>query len=262
MSEQASTTDSSAPAEQPANPELFNRRRERLDHTWHDGFPGREEVAVIGHGVTGNKDREWAVTLARVLAEAGLPTLRLSFSGNGESEGRFEDSCPTKEAEDLLDVLDALDGRRVVYLGHSMGAAVGVLAASRGARISWLVSLAGMVHTAEFARRKFGEQVPGEDCMWEKPECPLSQAFLDDMERVGSVVDLVPLVRVPWLLVHGTADEVVPLQDSHDAVARARGNAELVTLEGADHVFTGTQADAMSRVVLEWLSPKIAPAES
>ena len=39
---------------------------------------------------------------------AGIPALRFSFSGNGGSEGRFEDSCITKEVEDLGAVIDAL----------------------------------------------------------------------------------------------------------------------------------------------------------
>jgi fermentation-respiration switch protein FrsA (DUF1100 family) len=37
--------------------------------------------------------------------------------------------------------------------------------------------------------------------------------------------------------VHGTKDALVPIDDSHDAYARARVPKELVVLEGADHVF-------------------------
>jgi len=40
---------------------------------------------------------------------------------------------------------------------------------------------------------------------------------------------------VPQILVHGTADDVVPFEQSERYVARAGGEAELVPLEGAGH---------------------------
>ena len=102
---------------------------------------------VIGHGVTAHKDRPFLVALAEGLSRAGIAALRISFSGNGASEGRFEDSNISKEVEDLGAVLDALPGRALAYAGHSMGGAVGVLRAARDPRIRALVSLAAIVHT-------------------------------------------------------------------------------------------------------------------
>ena len=66
--------------------------------------------------------------------------------------------------------------------------AVGVLRTSRDERIRLLVSLAGMVHTRAFAEREFGEEVPDEGCMWDEPDCPLSQAYMDDMAQIDTVV--------------------------------------------------------------------------
>lgn len=233
--------------------ELRNPEGERLDHAFHPGREGGRELVVIGHGVTANKDREWAVTLAEALSAAGFASLRFSFSGNGDSEGDFRDSCPTKEAADLGAVLDACADWTVTYAGHSMGGAVGVLRASSDARITRLVSLAGMVDTADFARRKFGDLEPGAGFMWDKPECPLSQGFLDDMDAIGSVEHLAAEVTVPWLLVHGTEDTVVPFEESERVAARASGPVELLALEGADHVFSGPAAAAMAAGVVAWM---------
>jgi len=233
--------------------DIQNDRGERLDATFHPGAPGGRDLVVLGHGVTANKDRPFLVTLAEALAARGIAALRFSFSGNGASDGRFEESTVTKEVEDLRAVLDRCGEWRVTYAGHSMGAAVGVLAAASDARIERLVSLAGMVHTKAFAERKFGALTPGAACMWDKPECPLSQAYMDDMRRIGTVVDQAARVRVPWLFVHGDADTVVPLQDSVDAFERAPGPKELAPVEGADHVFSGGTDAEMARVVVEWL---------
>ncbi len=97
------------------------------------------------------------------MAPPASPRVLMSFAGNGESEGRFEDVTPTKEAADLGSVLDALEAwgvQHVAYVGHSMGGAVGVLRASVDPRIEALVSLAGMFHVHAFMQRTFGHLVP------------------------------------------------------------------------------------------------------
>ena len=233
--------------------EIRNRHNERLDFTCHPGAPECSILVVLGHGVTGNKDRPLIMELASQLARAGIHALRFSFAGNGGSEGRFEDSTITKEIDDLGAVLDALPGWQVAYAGHSMGAAVGVLRGSTDARIRFLISLAGMAHTAAFADREFGQVTPGTGFMWDNPDCPLSQSYLDDMKRIGSVVDAAGRVRVPWLFVHGQADDVVPPQDSRDLFAVAGEPKRIIELPGADHVFSDSHASAMAGCVVDWM---------
>lgn len=233
--------------------EIRNQYGERLDFTYHPGAAELSTLVVLGHGVTGNKDRPLLLELASQLAQTGIHALRLSFSGNGNSEGRFADSTVSKEVEDLGSVLDALPGWRVGYAGHSMGAAVGVLRASNDSRIKFLISLAGMAHTAAFAQREFSGVTPGAGCMWDKPECPLSQAYLDDMARMHSVTNAARQVRVPWLFVHGLADDVVPPQDSRDLFAVATEPKRLVELPEADHVFSDHHARAMASAVVAWM---------
>ncbi|MCC7264905.1 MAG: alpha/beta hydrolase [Candidatus Latescibacteria bacterium] len=236
---------------------IRNPQGERLDYSFHPGRAGSDAVVVLGHGVTGNKDRPFVLALAEGLAAAGIPALRFSFAGNGASEGRFADATITKEVADLGAVLDALAGRRVAYVGHSMGGAVGVLRASTDLRIGLLVSLAGMVHTAAFAQREFGMVEPEKGFMWDDEACPLSQAYMDDLAAIGSVVDRAAAIRVPWLLVHGTEDDVVPLQDSRDICARANEPRELCEIPGAGHVFSGEATPVMVAKVVGWLSSRL-----
>lgn len=233
--------------------EIRNRHGERLDFTYHPGATELSTLVVLGHGVTGNKDRPLLVELANLLARTGIHALRFSFAGNGASEGRFEDATIAKEVEDLGAVLDALAGWYVGYAGHSMGAAVGVLRASADTRIRFLISLAVMAHTAAFAQREFGSVTPGTGCMWDKPECPLSQTFLDDMARIGSVVDAARQVCVPWLFLHGLADDVVPPQDSRDLFAVAGEPKRFTEIAESDHVFSGSHASEMASSVVAWM---------
>ncbi len=240
--------------------EVRNAAGERIDFTFHDAPQNSRQIVVIGHGVTGNKDRPFVVALAEGLAKSGFPTLRFSFSGNGSSGGQFTESTISKEVQDLGSVLDAIKNREIWYVGHSMGGAVGVLRAAKDPRIKGLVSLAGMVHTKAFAEREFGMIKPGGGFMWDDPNCPLSQKYMDDMNAIGgigSVIRQASEIHVPWLLVHGTEDDVVPMQDSREIFARAKEPKELVELPGANHVFAGEQTATMISTVVNWMKKTI-----
>jgi dipeptidyl aminopeptidase/acylaminoacyl peptidase len=238
--------------------EIKNAQGERLDYSFHVGTENSKDIVVLGHGVTGNKDRPFLVALAEGLARAGIPVLRVSFSGNGASGGKFVDSTISKEVADLGAVFDALVGRRICYAGHSMGGAVGVLRASKDSRIQFLISLAGMVNTKAFAEREFGSVKPDHGFMWDEPSCPLSQDYMDDMEKIHSVLNFAPQIKVPWLLIHGGEDDVVPIQDSYEIFRKANDPKELVEIKGANHVFGGEYAGIMIEKVVEWTKRHLA----
>jgi uncharacterized protein len=235
--------------------EIRNPAGERLAYSWTEGAEGLLDVVVIGHGCTSDRDRPWSIALAEALREVGIASLRLAFSGNGESEGRFEDSNVTKEVADLGAVLDALPDRRVSFAGHSMGGAVGVVRASADPRIKTLISLAAITHTRAFVERLFGHLRPGVDCMLGKSHCPLDQTFVDDLTALGSLTRHARTITVPWLLVHGTEDEIVPIQDSADmrSAADEANSPTYVALAGVDHSFSGAGISSMTTIVVPWL---------
>lgn len=237
--------------------DIRNSYGERLDYSFHRGEASSKRIVVLGHGVTGNKDRPFVAALANGLAASGIPVLRFSFSGNGDSEGEFTDSTISKEVEDLGSVLDAMSGYSVCYAGHSMGGAVGVLRASRDKRIKLLVSLAGMVHTKTFAQTEFGDETPDEGFMWDKPDCPLSSTYMEDMAQIGSVVGRASQISVPWLLVHGTEDDVVPIGESREIFKNANEPKELIELAGADHVFSDESTSLMVTTVVHWIQEQL-----
>lgn len=55
------------------------------------------------------------------------------------------------------------------------------------------------------------------------------------------------------LFVHGTKDEVVPIEDSEMILTRTGGSADFVDFAGADHVFSGKAAGVMAKRVTAWL---------
>ncbi|MFU8893528.1 MAG: alpha/beta hydrolase family protein [Luteolibacter sp.] len=244
---------------------ILNLHGESLDFRFAratGGTPHPGWLVILAHGVTGNLDRPVIADTAAALNAAGFDTLRFSFAGNGDSEGEFRAATISKEFFDLLAVIDAAIQQypKIAVVGHSMGAAVAVVAAAGNSRISALVSLAGMVDTMGFAETEFGHIDPDVGLMWDEPGCPLSCAFMVDLcDTIVNVSPQAELVMAPWLLVHGTADDVVLPEDTESIVA-LRGDAVTAHfIEGADHSFSAPDHKAeMLRIVTEWLSSKAA----
>jgi pimeloyl-ACP methyl ester carboxylesterase len=237
--------------------EFRNRVGERIDHVFHPGKDAakHDTLVIIAHGLTGNLDRPQLAALANGLADRGWPCLRITYPGNGNSEGDFRDCTITKEITDLTSIIDGLpSGTRIAYCGHSMGAAVGALAAAKDARIQLLVSLAGMVHTAAFYEREFGSLEPDKDCLWDEPEFPLSQTFAEDLRGIGNVLESAARVNIPWLLLHGVEDDLVPAQDSRDVFAVTAGAKKIVEIPGAGHSFDESTYPVLIEETDAWLN--------
>ena len=232
---------------------IKNPSGERLDIAFHPGTR-RGALVILGHGLTGNKDRPLLVGLAQGLSERGWPCMRVSFSGNGDSEGSFEDVSITKGIADLKAILSTVpDYVRVAYVGHSMGSAIGVMTAAKDLRINLLVSLAGMTRTADFVEREFGGLIPGESVMWDEPDHPLSESFVQDLKTIGDVLPAAAAVTQPWLLIHGSADDLVPVQDGRDAHDAAFCRKQWLEIDGAGHMFEEAGSPPLVDAVDGWL---------
>jgi len=233
--------------------QIFNSHGEQLDVDFHQGTRSAV-ILLLGHGVTGNKDRTLLVAIAEGLSKKGWPCIRFSFSGNGDSEGKFEDSNITKEVDDLRSMMNLVPKEnKIAYIGHSMGAAVGVKTASRGMLIQCLISLAGMVDTAGFVKREFGDVVPGKGFMWDEENCPLSENYVNDLNEISSILPDAATVACPWLLIHGTEDDVVPIEDSRKAFEAACCNKKLNEIPGGGHSFDAESYGTIVDSIDLWL---------
>ena len=119
----------------------------------------------------------------------------------------------------LEDVLRAIEhartlADRLVLVGHSAGGHLALLAAAR-VQLP-VVAIAAVCDPAT----------------WDHPAVPLLLG--DERPREASPLAQLPL-GAPTILVHGTADEVVPFEQSVRYAGQAGSEAELVALEGAGH---------------------------
>lgn len=236
--------------------------------------------AVVLHTGSGVGDRDGLAAgvptlgqLAGALAEAGFLAVRYDKRGYGQTGGRAESATMSDFAEDLRSVVKYLerrrdvDRRRVAVVGHSEGAWVALLAASRENDIDAVVSIAAPAGTG--AEVVLDQQRRALEAM-KVPDAE-RQAKIDLQKRILSAVvtgkgwdDIPPDVRkqadTPWfqslltfdpakvidnvdqpiLILHGELDRQVPVSHAEQLAKMAeKGDSravELVTVIGVNHL--------------------------
>jgi alpha/beta superfamily hydrolase len=161
-------------------------------------------TAVICHPhplQQGTMSNKVVTTVARAFARLGADAVRFNFRGVGASAGRYGDGVG--EREDALAVVawcrERWPGRPLYLGGFSFGGAVAAAIAAR-------VAPAGLVTVAPAVDRLASDFVA--------PACP-------------------------WLLIHGEADEVVPLQPVLEWCSKLAAPPRIVSLPGVGHFFHG-----------------------
>lgn len=178
------------------------------------------------------------VPLAAPLHRAGLGVLLPDARCHGRSDQDSFASMP-RFAEDLAAALDWLKARpevtRLGAIGHSVGGAALILAASRRHDLACAVSVAAFAHPRAMMLNWLRA--------WRIPYLPLGWWVLRHVERaIGHAYDDIAAVTVvarvtcPLLLVHGARDQAVPPADAR-AIHAARGDApvDLLVIEAMGH---------------------------
>lgn len=96
-------------------------------------------VAIIYHGLTGNRSEAHLLAVADSLYNEGVAVVRFDFNGHGESEGLFSNMDLNNELEDAKIIYDYVcslpwaDKKNIILSGHSQGGLIaGVAAADLG----------------------------------------------------------------------------------------------------------------------------------
>lgn len=192
---------------------------------------------IILHGWGGNA--ELMLPLALPMHRAGLNILLLDARNHGRSDSDSFSSLP-RFAEDTGAAINWIKkhggdpNMRIALLGHSVGASALLLEASRRDDIAALISIAAFAHPEWMMRRYLNR-------LWMPSFC--KTFILRYVEWVIGFrytkiapINVVNQVQCPILLVHGTADEVVPLTDAQAIQEHYHGKKlELLLIEGGEH---------------------------
>jgi pimeloyl-ACP methyl ester carboxylesterase len=216
--------------------------------------------------------------LAEALAAGGVASLRYDKRALGESraaaggsEAGLRFDMYVDDAAGWIAQLRA-DARfsRVIVAGHSEGSLIGMVAANK-AHADAFVSIAGIAHRAsDVIRDQLRPQIGSMPALWQD-----SESILTSLEQ-GKIVDPLPAsieaipglallyrpsvqpymiswfkyvpsaeiakLTIPVLLLQGTTDIQVSV-DEAKALKAAKPDAELVLIEGMNHVLKTAPAD-------------------
>jgi dienelactone hydrolase len=217
-------------------------------------------AVVLVHGFKGFKDWGLWPSFAERIARAGFTMVSFNLSGSGVDDSgefvfpeRFGHNTFSAELQDLRRVVDALAAGElgaapagpIGLLGHSRGGGMAVLHTVSDPRIRALVTWAAIASvdrwpSAQRAAWRAAGTMPVTNARTGQV-LPLFPDVLDDIERGDAGLDIEAAARrvaVPWLIVHGTADEAVALSEGERlAAAAVPTTARFVPIPGAGHTF-------------------------
>jgi alpha/beta superfamily hydrolase len=150
--------------------------------------------------------------LARTFTELGTVSIRFNFRGVGESDGCYDDG--RGEVDDLLAVIEWAQQRwpdlPLWVAGFSFGGVVALKGVHR-TRADRLITVAPAVN-----------HFPADTCQ---------------------------LSALPWLLIQGEADDVVPAAQVMEWIGKLDYQPQLALLQGAGHFFHGRLNDVRQAII-------------
>lgn len=241
-------------------------------------------VVVMAHGHGGDKDTAGGfVDVSKDLASNGIASIRMDFSGCGESSEPFTNNTVTNMLADIDSSLSYVMGKNMVdkekvgLLGYSMGGRLALLEAGRNPiyktvtlwapagtnGISSMIDFLG--GQDEYTKLSNEAKEKGSTLLTTRwgQEQELSAKWFEDMIQTKPLEDIKNYTG-SMLVVYGDKDDVVyPYIDK--AVIEAGTNCSLVKehiLEGADHSFglyndDKSIADETVNVTVEFLKEQL-----
>lgn len=227
---------------------------------WERASPPLPHVIVL-HGFKGFMDWGFFPVIARRIAACGAIAVRYNASGSGvgpdletfsEPES-FARNTASRELEDLEALRrrlaetapPGLDRARAALFGHSRGGAVALIHAAEHGDVASLVAWSPIATFARFDAETI-DAWRRDGCLWihnarTGDVLRLDRTALDDLERHRERLDVVAACArssTAKLLIHGSADETVPLAE-HERLAAVLlpGRDRSVVIEGAGHTY-------------------------
>ena len=157
--------------------------------------------------------------LARRLAAEGFAVLLLDYRGYGGNPGRPSENGLIADARAARAYLadHGVPTQRLIYFGESLGAAVATRLATE-APPGGLVLRSPFTSLAAMGARHY-------------PLLPVRLLLRDRFP----VTELISQIRVPTTVIYGSADTIVPPEQSAAVAAAAGGLVRVVDVAGADH---------------------------
>lgn len=218
---------------------------------------------LLLHGIPSvtppDADDEGYPGLARRFAEEGWAAAWVDMRGVRASKGFFSIEGWVRDAGAVVDAMrgtEGFSGLPLALVGSSAGGAVACELVARGAPADALVMLAAPATWVSFAVDAGAAvtRITQDAGMSVSPDVQADPTVWADEFTSVSTERAISKVRVPTLIVHGTADDVVPV-DHAELLGERAPRADVRVLQGAGHQLRRDE-EAME-LVFGWLTRKL-----
>lgn len=207
------------------------------------------------HGNAGNITSH--IWFTEYLPAAGCNLFIFDYRGYGESDGSprrrgklIED---TEAALETVLHRDDVDPTRIGMYGQSLGGGIGLNVMASRHEIACAVIESAFTSWREIAADALGGAKAGVIARG------LARVLIPDGHRP---VDAIARIRRPILLIHGTADTIIPFDHSRRLAEAAGDGAKLHPLPGGDHNTLRSTHPEIDRLVINFYRTHLATTNS
>ena len=229
----------------------------------NDGL--QKPVVIFSHGYRGFKDWGPFDLIAEKFAEIGFIYVKFNFSHNGTTIvhpvdfmdlDAFGNDNISIELDDLGVVIDwvcskdfpviesELNREEIYLIGHSRGGGIAILKAREDKRVKRLCTWASLNEVSKYWTAEQLEQIKRDGVIF-LPNSRTGQMmpikwqmyenYYANLDRLY-IPDAVKQLQIPFLIIHGTQDETVPVAAAIEMELWNK-NAELFLVENGNHNF-------------------------
>ena len=216
-------------------------------------------LIVVSHGFNNNMDntRNDAISFTK----AGYASFIFDYIGGAtsiKSDGQITEMSVLTEASDLNAVIDELkeDERiskdHLFLMGQSQGGFISTYIAASRDDIKGLIGFYPAYVLQDDAWKQYSKLEDVPDTYVTPLGIRVGKIYWQDATSFD-IYDMMEDCEVPALIIHGTNDNIVPLSYAQKAV-ETLPNAELLTIQGAGHGFSGGDNVKAINASLEFLN--------
>ena len=218
-------------------------------------------IAILVHAFLSEKTARGKYTmLAEELGKHNISTFLFDFTGYGESaDNEINVAQQHKELKTVVNLILEKGFQKIALVGSSLGGLISFQ--MRDPHIKTMVLWAPVSSSAEYEKEdKLSKEqmeelsnkgyvtltVPGIDKKYK-----VSKQFYSERASI-SQKELLKDLKIPIFIIHGDADELVPLQNSQDAMKLLSKESKLLIIPKLRHSF-GPIAERAVKETTEWI---------